>query len=115
MRKINSNSYAWRWILAGLAPLAMAGILAAARDILGLVVPKNLINALLLAGAVALLGFGLFLAVELTQDRRLYAHYQRNRCTKLPLRTGLYECQSCGFQQVRKDDRACRSCGVTFV
>lgn len=114
MKKIDSNSYAGRWVAVGLAPIALAGVLRVAQVVWGIAIPARLPSALLALGAIVLLGLGVLLVIELSQDRRLNAYHLRRRRTKLPLSTGLYECQGCGSQQVGREDSVCRACGMVF-
>jgi len=49
--------------------------------------------------------------VEQIQDYHIDVQYQNNRDRKLPLANGNYECQYCGNQKVKENDKTCRVCG----
>ncbi len=115
MKKINSNAYAGKWILAGLSMVAISCGIRAADGALDLCLPPAAALVPLVLGVILLAGFCLLLAVELRQDKRLNACYLKEKRTKIPLGDGLYECQTCGHQRVRGGDRSCPACGVTFT
>lgn len=49
--------------------------------------------------------------VEHIQDRYIDVQYQKTRAQKLPLADGNYECQYCGNQKVKENDKTCQVCG----
>lgn len=48
---------------------------------------------------------------EQIQDHYIDVQYQKNRGQKLPLAGGKYECQYCGNQKVKENDKTCLVCG----
>lgn len=51
------------------------------------------------------------MTVEQVQDHYFDLHYQKTRDRKLPLANGNYECQYCGNQKVKENDKNCWVCG----
>jgi len=49
--------------------------------------------------------------VEQIQDYYIDTLYWKNRERKVRLADGIYECQYCGYQKVREDDKTCKLCG----
>ncbi len=49
--------------------------------------------------------------VEQVQDHYIDVQYQKNQGRKLRLANGNYECQYCGNQQVKENNKTCRVCG----
>lgn len=58
--------------------------------------------------------FIILLLVEFHQDRVIDHQYAILRKTKMAIGSGMYECQSCGNQQVRAADNECKVCGMYF-
>lgn len=54
------------------------------------------------------------LAIEFHQDKNINLHYEIQKNVKLPIRNGLYECQSCGNRTVKSENKSCNVCGVLF-
>jgi hypothetical protein len=54
------------------------------------------------------------IVVEQVQDSFLYQRYLKERQAKLALADGQFECQYCGFRQVRAADTSCPVCGRDF-
>ncbi len=63
------------------------------------------------AGAVVFVILLVLVIIEQIQDHSIYIEYQKNRAQKLPLAGGNYECQYCGNQKVKENDKTCRVCG----
>jgi hypothetical protein len=62
-------------------------------------------------GALLLLVLGVLLIIEALQDRAMEVSYHKQRCVRLPVGNGYYECQYCGCRRVKEEDRACPVCG----
>ncbi len=62
-------------------------------------------------GAIVFVSLLALIIAEQIQDRYIDVQYQKNRARKLPLADGNYECQYCGNQKVKENDKACRICG----
>lgn len=110
MKKINSNSYAGRVLLAGFGALATGFLLRLIPRI-----PVFVTVACAIIGAAILVSFSLLLLIEFRQDRRINREYAYLRTTKIRLSNGLYECQTCGNINVKEDDDTCRTCGNRFT
>lgn len=67
-----------------------------------------------LIGTIILLFLFVLLTVEIKQDKRINAFYERNRNTKIRISNNFYECQNCGFHKVRKQEQNCPMCGIKF-
>lgn len=65
-------------------------------------------------GFAILLLLLIWLRIELFQDQKIDAFFTANRSTCQLLQQGLYECQSCGYNQIRPEQRSCTMCGTTF-
>lgn len=113
MKKINSIWYGGKVILAGaILAFGVPGgiwILPGESEIL------NMIGMVSFgAGAMILVGFGIWLGIELHQDKRLNGYYDRNRNRIMKVGKDVYECQACGNRKVRPGDASCSVCGVHF-
>jgi hypothetical protein len=62
-------------------------------------------------GAYALAILLILVVVEQIQDYSFDRRYQKNRDRKVQLADGNYECQFCGNQKVKEDDKTCQVCG----
>lgn len=56
----------------------------------------------------------ILIIAEQIQDRYIDGRYRKNRDRKLPLADGNYECQYCGNQKVKENDKTCWVCGRTL-
>lgn len=65
-------------------------------------------------GIIILIGFAIWLAIELHQDKKLNKYYYEHKNTILKIGKDKYECQSCGNRNVRPDDKSCSVCGIHF-
>ncbi|MDP4152288.1 MAG: hypothetical protein Q8865_02445 [Bacillota bacterium] len=63
-------------------------------------------------GIILFLTLFVLLKIEQRQDRKIIREYKKN--TKIRLESGYYECQTCGFNKLSKNDEYCRSCGIRF-
>lgn len=81
------------------------------------IVRKLLVSILRLSfavGASVLIIFLVLVVVEQIQDHYFNRLYQKQRNRKLLLANGYYECQYCGNQGVRENDKSCHVCGKVF-
>ncbi len=68
----------------------------------------------LVLGFIALLFLFVLLKIELYQDKKLDEYHKANSKSREPLKNGLFECQTCGNNQVKPQQRSCIVCGTTF-
>ncbi len=66
-------------------------------------------------GAAVLIVFLALIVVEQIQDHYYDVRYQKQRSQKMLLANGFYECQYCGNQKVRENDKSCNVCGKEFI
>jgi hypothetical protein len=66
-------------------------------------------------GVVLLIVFLALILVEQIQDYRLHEQYKKQQNQKVLLANGFYECQYCGNQRVRENDRVCEICGKELI
>ena len=113
MKKINSIWYGGKTILAGLIfafviPIGI-GIFPFTSDILSVISKVSF-----LVGMLILIGFGIWLAIELHQDKRLNRYYDKHRNRMQKVGEGVYECQACGNRKLKQGDERCTVCGARF-
>ena len=119
--KINSIRFGPRVVaIIGLLTLAAPAVLYLCYSVLGFlgIKLKIILSAVSIsfAAGVALLGlFVLLLGVEFVQDRSRDRQYKRTRMRKLEISEGWYECQACGNQLLRAEDKACDVCGQRLI
>jgi len=113
MKKINSISYGGKIILTGaiFAFMIPFGIMIFPLKINVL----TTISSIFFLGVTILMGFGIFLAIELHQDKKLNAYYKREQTQKVKISENKYECQVCGNREVNQNDTCCKICGTSFV
>jgi hypothetical protein len=73
-----------------------------------------LLGVIRVSFAIGILAFVVLLvliAVEQIQDHYIDVQYQKNRGRRLPLVNGNFECQYCGNQNVKENDKNCPICG----
>jgi uncharacterized paraquat-inducible protein A len=66
-------------------------------------------------GAFLSIVFLVLIVAEQIQDHYYDVRYQKQRSQKMLLANGFYECQYCGNQKVREDDKSCNVCGKEFA
>jgi uncharacterized paraquat-inducible protein A len=99
-----------------LLPAVLYGIMLALRR-------TGYVTALLLSlikvsfgiGAFVFIVFLVLILVEQIQDYFYVVRYQKQRSQKVLLKDGFYECQYCGNQKVRENDKSCNVCGKEFA
>ncbi len=89
--------------------LYCASLFLSKADIIGAL--HNMIRISFVIGASVAAIFLILVIVEQIQDRNIDLLYQKNRDRKLPLADGNYECQYCGNQKVKENDKTCLVCG----
>lgn len=62
-------------------------------------------------GAFIFVVFLILIIVEQIQDHWIDIQYQKHQNHKLPLANGSYECQFCGNQKLKENDKTCWMCG----
>lgn len=79
---------------------------------------KNLLVSMIrvsfIVGASVFLVFLVLIVVEQIQDHAYDARYRKQQGQKV-LADGYYECQYCGNQKVRENDKSCHVCGKEFA
>lgn len=75
----------------------------------------SMIKISFLVGAFVFTVFLVLIVVEQVQDHYFNAQYQKQRSQKIRLANGYYECQYCGNQRVRENDKTCEVCGKEFA
>lgn len=68
----------------------------------------------LVLGLIILLFLYVLLKIELSQDKKTDQYFITNANTRLPLKNGLFECQTCGNNQVKPEQKSCTVCGTAF-
>lgn len=68
----------------------------------------------LVLGIIILLFLFVLLKIELYQDKKMDEYYRANAQSRLPLKNGLFECQTCGNTQVKPRQKSCIVCGTNF-
>lgn len=80
---------------------------------------KNLLVSMIrvsfIVGASVFLVFLVLIVVEQIQDHAYDARYRKQQGQKMLLADGYYECQYCGNQKVRENDKSCHVCGKEFA
>ena len=116
-RSINLNDYGVKiaaWAVFFLIPFPLTFfLLSKFMDPAGQL-PAVLQGALKISfgiGLAILAGFVILIVIEQIQDHLFDRYYRKNRWRKLQAPGGFYECQYCGCQKVRPDDRQCPVCG----
>ena len=66
-------------------------------------------------GTFIFMVFLVLIVLEQVQDHYFDAQYQKQRSQKVLLANGSYECQFCGNQRVRENDKTCDVCGKEFA
>jgi ribosomal protein L32 len=75
----------------------------------------SMIKVSLGVGASIFIVFLVLIVVEQIQAHYYDVRYQKQRSQKMLLANGYYECQSCGNQKVRENDKSCNVCGREFT
>ena len=114
MKKINSIWYGGKILLTGtiFAFMIPFGIMIFPLKINVLTTISSISFFL---GVTILMGFGIFLAIELHQDKKLNEYYKREQTQKVKISENKYECQVCGNREVNQNDTCCKICGTSFV
>jgi uncharacterized paraquat-inducible protein A len=74
----------------------------------------SIIKISFLLGAFLLIVFLALILAEQVQDHYYDVKYQEQRSQKVLLSNGYYECQYCGNQRVKENDKTCDVCGKEF-
>ena len=115
MKKINSIGYGHKIILSAaillvIVPVICYLLIAITKK------PQFLLYSKIsfVSGLMILLLLFVLLQIEFFQDRKIDAYFEANRYMQLALRNGLYECQACGNNQVKREQKSCNICGANF-
>lgn len=66
-------------------------------------------------GGVILLFLLLLIAFELRQDDKINNFHERRKNTKIQISHNNYECQNCGNQKLKAEDKFCPLCSIKYV
>lgn len=94
MKKINSIDYGGKVIGIGLLFLI---VFTTVFNLLNLTILSKISVAI---GTLILIGFFLYVQLELHQDKKIAAYYKEHPNCKIPLGHGKFECTSCGNRQI---------------
>lgn len=115
MKKIDSNDYGGKIIGIG---IMVAAIIPGCLKLLNQLIHSRVLNLVMwcfiIVGSLILIGFFIYLGIELRQDKKIDHYYSNHRNLKLPMDTIYYECSNCGNRKVKKEDTSCLVCGVRF-
>ncbi len=75
----------------------------------------SMIKVSFVVGAFVIIVFLVLITVKQVQDHSYDVRYQKQRSQKVLLANGYYECQYCGNQKVRENDKSCNVCGKEFT
>lgn len=115
MKKINSIGYGARILgAAGIFLAAVPLALLALNAVLPFSGYKTWVYLSLAVGGLIAVFLAVLLAIELRQDKKMNAYYQKHSHGKAYLGNGTYECQACGSRDVTARDGRCRVCGIRF-
>ncbi len=65
-------------------------------------------------GSLVLLFLFILLKIEFSQDKKIDEYFMANNKNRLALKNGLFECQTCGNNQVKPEQKMCIICGTNF-
>lgn len=115
MKKINSIGYGHRII--GSAAICLF-VLPSICYFLWLITKQAQFQLLakvsLVSGFIILLFLFVLLRIELYQDKITNKYFKAHTKIRLPLKNGLFECQTCGNNQVKPEQKSCTVCGTIF-
>lgn len=115
MKKINSNGYGGKVISIGVATSFLVSPMVKNLPFKEIDNLLNLISkALFMVGVLVLILFAIWLIIEFCQDKYWNDYYEKHKDRLLILKSGLYECQSCGNRQVKPHGKSCNVCGIHF-
>ncbi|MBE5965363.1 MAG: hypothetical protein E7255_00030 [Lachnospiraceae bacterium] len=115
MKKINSIGYGHKIICsAAVCLIALPIICYLLLSITKQAQFQLFAKASLVLGIMILLFLIVLLKIELYQDKKIDEHFKANTKIRLPLKNGLFECQTCGNNQVKTEQRSCIICGTNF-
>lgn len=115
MKKINSINYGYKIICGAAFCLIIVPICCHLLwTITNLSLLQLFAKVFIIIGFIILLFLFLLLKIELSQDKKINDYYKANSQCHLPLKNGLFECQSCGNNQVNAEHRSCIICGTNF-
>ncbi len=70
--------------------------------------------ASLVLGFLILLFLFVLLKIELYQDKKIAEYFKANEKTRVALKNGFYECQTCGNTRIQQEQKSCIICGTKF-
>lgn len=115
MKKINSIGYGHRIIsVAAICLIVVPAICYLLLSITKQAQFQLFAKASLAVGFMILLILFVLLKIEFYQDKKIDEFYKANTKIRLPLKSGLFECQTCGNNQIKPEQKYCPGCGITF-
>jgi hypothetical protein len=115
MKKINSINYGHKIITGVVICLIIVSTICYLLWAITKQVQFQLFSKVSLGlGFTVLLFLFVMLKIELAQDKKIEEYFKANKKIRLPLKSGLFECQACGNNQVKPEQRSCIVCGTNF-
>lgn len=115
MKKINSNGYGFKVISgASIFLFVIPTICYLLYSITKQSQFQLIIKISLALGSMILLFLFILLKIEFFQDKKIDEYYMANKKSRLSLKNGLFECQICGNNQVKPEQKSCIICGTNF-
>lgn len=115
MKKINSIGYGHKILCGAVICLIVAPVICYFLLIMTKLAQLQLLAKLsAVLGLIILLFLFVLLKIELYQDKKMDEYHKANSQSHLPLKNGLFECQTCGNNQVKPEQRSCIVCGTNF-
>ena len=115
MKKINSNGYGLKVISgAAIFLIVIPAICYLFYTITELSQFQLFVKISLAFGSIILLFLFISLKIEFSQDKKIDEYFMENKKSRLPLKNGLFECQVCGNNQIKPEQKCCIICGTNF-
>lgn len=115
IKKINSNSYGGKILAAGaVMGLLIPAIIKVVNMCIHIYVLNLIAKIFFCTGGFILIGFFIYLFIELRQDHKIDVYYSSHKNIRIKLENGEYECTNCGNRKVKKEDTYCNICGNVF-
>ena len=115
MKKINSNGYGLKVICgAAFFLFVIPAICYLLYSITKQSQYQQFFKISVALGGIILLFLFILLKIEFSQDKRIDEYFMANKKSRLSLKNGLFECQTCGNNQVKPEQKSCIICGTNF-
>lgn len=115
MKKINSIGYGYKILLgAAICLIIIPSVSYFFWQMTNRIQFYLVAKASVVVGIIIFLFLFVLLKIELYQDKKMDEYYMANAQSRLPLKNGLFECQTCGNTQVKPRQKSCIVCGANF-